>query len=43
MTKFGTNGTAKKEGTFCVNSGKYDGMDFEQARDAVAKDWKLSA
>lgn len=28
----------EKEGTFCVNSGKYDGMDFEQARDAVAKD-----
>ena len=28
----------EKEATFCVNSGKYDGMDFEQARDAVAKD-----
>lgn len=27
-----------KDGTFCINSGKYDGMNFEQAREAVAKD-----
>lgn len=26
------------EGTVCVNSGKYDGMTFEEARDAVAAD-----
>ena len=29
---------ADKEGTYCINSGKYDGLNFEQARDAVAKD-----
>ncbi|MCD8339794.1 MAG: leucine--tRNA ligase [Burkholderiales bacterium] len=27
-----------KEDTFCINSGKYDGLNFEQAREAVAKD-----
>ena len=36
--KVGHEWYGEKEGTFCVNSGKYDGMDFEQARDAVAKD-----
>lgn len=29
---------ADKEDTYCINSGKYDGLNFEQARDAVAKD-----
>ncbi len=29
---------ADKENTFCINSGKYDGLNFEQARKAVADD-----
>lgn len=29
---------ADKEGTYCVNSGKYDGLNFEEARKAVAAD-----
>lgn len=29
---------ADKEGTYCVNSGKYDGLNFEDARKAVAAD-----
>ncbi len=31
---------ADKENVFCVNSGKYDGLDFVQARQAVADDLK---
>ena len=29
---------ADKEGTYCINSGKYNGLNFEEAREAVAKD-----
>lgn len=31
---------ADKEDVFCVNSGKYDGMNFETARQAIADDLK---
>lgn len=31
---------ADKENTFCVNSGKYNGLNFENAREAVAADLK---
>ena len=34
----GTNGTATRNKACCVNSGKYDGLNYEQAVDAIAAD-----